>query len=194
MDGQEIWDDFYRKQPRAWRGFKEVPNLGLPKNSKVLDTGCGNGKTCSCLIGLDFDVTGIDFSSCAIKSCSEIYGDKAVFVTGDCLDLPFSDSVFDGVYAVHITENFDDGGVRRFSSECFRVLKPGGKLFVRSFSPEDMRSDKPVRDGIRYVHRMPEEITALFSEFTVSESRLVEEKTKFGSLRSRSECILSKPL
>lgn len=194
MDEREAWDIFYKRQPRAWRGFKDVPDLDLPENSKVLDAGCGNGKTSSGLIELGFDVTGIDFSSNAIESCENIYGNGAEFITGDCLNMPFSDDSFNGVYAVHLTEHFDYDEVRIFSSECFRILKPGGKLFVKSFSPDDMRSGRPVREGIRYRYRKPEEIISLFGEFDVLKSGLVNESTKFNTIRSRSECIFQRSL
>ena len=194
MDEREIWEDFYKKQPRAWRGSAEVPDLGLPPGSVVLDAGCGNGKTSSNLLKRGYNVIGIDFSRNAIDSCSSYYGDTAEFFTEDCLDMSFSDSSFDGIFAVHLTEHFDDDSVRTFSSESMRILKPRGRLFVRSFSPDDMRSDKTVRNGIRYHHRTPDGIASLFSGFDVLSSELVNEKTKFGTFRSRSECIFSKPL
>ena len=194
MDEREAWDILYGKRPRAWRGIGDVPDLDLPEGCNVLDAGCGNGKTASSLIELGFDVTGIDFSPNAIESCSEVHGKKAEFITGDCLDMPFPDGSFNGVYAVHLTEHFDDGDVRVFSSECFRILEPGGKLFIRSFSPEDMRSERAVREGIRYRYRKPENIVSLFDGFEVQESRLVNETTKFGTVRSRSECVFLKPL
>lgn len=193
MDEREIWDNFYGRKPRAWRGSGNVPDLNLSEGSRILDAGCGNGKTCSRLIEFGFDVTGMDFSPNAIESCSEIYGNKAVFITGDCLKMPFPEDTFDGIYAVHITEHFDDSEAETFSSECFRILKPDGRLFVRSFSPDDMRSGNPVREGIRYRYRRPEEITALFSEFFVLESKLINETTRFDTVRSRSECVFSKP-
>ncbi len=193
MGGQKAWDDFYKKRPRPWRGFRDVPVMDLPSNSKVLDAGCGNGKTSLRLIELGFDVTGIDFSPRAIDYCLKNHGDKAEFITGNCLEMPFADNLFDGIYAVHLTEHIDDERVKIFSSECFRILKPDGKLFVRSFSPKDMRSGKSARNGIVYTYRNHKDIADLFSEFVVIESYSVDEVTRFDKLRSRSECIFSKP-
>lgn len=192
MDSREAWDELYRKQPRAWRGSLKVPDLGLPKGSKVLDVGCGNGKTSSALMDLDFSVTGIDYSKYAIDSCRERFGDKNLFIISDCWHIPFSDDYMDGIYAVHLTEHLDDIELEEFSKECYRILRPGGKIFIRSFSPEDMRSNNDARNGIPYYYRNPEDIATYFESFDVDGSILVNDKTKFRTIRSRSECIFTK--
>ncbi len=192
MDSREAWDELYRKQPRAWRGSLKVPDLGLPKKSNVLDVGCGNGKTSSALIDLGFSVTGLDYSKNAINSCEERLGNKAHFIISDCWHMPFYDDHLDGIYAVHLTEHLDDYELENFSNECYRILRSKGKIFVRSFSPEDMRSNNNIRNEISYHYRTPNEIAKCFENFYVEETKLVNDKTKFGTMRSRSECIFTK--
>lgn len=189
------WDELYRRQPRAWRGSSRVPDLGLSEGNLVLDVGCGNGKTSVALAKMGFSVTGLDFSDAAVESCRERLGGDAEFFVSDCTEMPFPDSIFDGIYAVHVAEHLDDDELRVFSSECLRVLRPGGRMFVRSFSPGDMR-DMPgnsIRNGISYRYRTPEEIAAGFSVFVTLGLETVDEKTRFGTVRSRSECIFGKP-
>jgi len=188
------WDELYRRQPRAWRGSSRVPDLGLSTGSSVLDVGCGNGKTSAALAKMGFSVTGVDFSDVAVGSCRERLEGEAEFFVCDCTRMPFSDSTFDGIYAVHVAEHLDDGQMAALASECFRLLRPGGRMFVRSFSPGDMR-DMPgnsVRNGIRYRYRAPEEIAAGFSVFETLGLETVDERTRFGTVRSRSECMFEK--
>ncbi|MDD2410636.1 MAG: class I SAM-dependent methyltransferase [Candidatus Methanomethylophilaceae archaeon] len=189
------WDELYRRQPRAWRGSSKVPDMGLSAGSSVLDVGCGNGKTSAALAEMGFSVTGVDFSSAAVDSCRERLGGSTEFFVSDCTDLPFDGGAFDGIYAVHVTEHLDDEGMKMFASECFRVLRPGGRMFVRSFSPGDMRAvpGNSVRNGISYRYRTPEDIGSGFPGFTRLHLGTVDEKTRFGTVRSRSECILEKP-
>lgn len=193
MEGRTAWDELYRKQPRAWRGTLNLPDIDLPPGSKVLDAGCGNGKTSIRLIEMGFDVTGVDNSEYAVRSCIERLGGQAEFLVSDCMDIPLPDSSVDGIYAVHLTEHLNDDGLMRFSKECKRILRPGGKLFIRSFSPEDMRSDNNIRNGISYRYRTPEDIFPSFTDFVCMSSAVVNEETRFGTVRSRSECVFIKP-
>lgn len=193
-DDRNAWEELYSKHPRAWRGSSRVPDLDLPAGSRVLDVGCGNGKTSVTLIEMGFNVTGTDFSENAVGYCREHFGEGAEFIVSDCTDMPFSDGLFDGIFAVHLAEHLDDEGLKGFASECFRILRPGGRLFVRSFSPDDMRAegDESIRNGISYRYRRPEEIARSFSCFANGGMSVVEEKTRFGKIRSRSECFFTK--
>jgi len=76
-----------------------------------LDIGCGNAKVEGCL-GIDINRT------------------RDVDILADVeVGLPFRDSVFDEVYMNHVLEHVDD--VIRVLEEVYRVLKPGGKVFIR---------------------------------------------------------------
>lgn len=160
-----------------------------------MDVGCGNGKTSAALMEMGFNVTGMDSSLGAVSSCEERLGGGARFIVSDCTGMPFSDGTFDGIYAVHVAEHLDDDAIGKFASECFRILRPGGRLFVRSFSPDDMRASggKAVRNGISYHYRTPEELASKFSIFTKGNLDTVADRTRFGTIRSRSECDFTKP-
>lgn len=192
MEQIELWDGFYRANGRAWRGNSKVPDP-LAGKGDALDLGCGNGKTVSTLLDLGYRVTGLDFSSEAVSMCRENFGDSAEFVVGDVGDLPFPDGSFDYVTAVHILEHIDDSDMPGVSSEIVRVLRPGGYLFVRSFTPSDMRSGKRSGEGIRYIHRNPDGIVRFFRDMEAEYARRVDEPTRFGTLRSRAECLFRKP-
>lgn len=193
MESREAWDELYKKQPRTWRGSSKIPDLEFPEGSKILDVGCGNGKTTSALFDLGFSVTGVDHSEYAIHSCKERLGDRISFIISNCWHMPFSDDSMDGVYAVHLTEHLKDIELKKFSDECYRILRSKGKIFVRSFSPEDMRSCNEIRNNISYYYRTPGEIAMCFENFNVNKLLTVNEKTNFGTIRSRSECIFIKP-
>ena len=176
-----------------WRGAFEVPDLGFPKGSNILDAGCGNGKTSAVLIDLGFSVIGIDYSENAISLCKKHFENKASFIVSDCWHIPLSNGCIDGIYAIHLTEHLNDDELEKFSDECYRILKSKGKIFVRSFSPDDMRSGNEIRNNISYRYRSPENISSHFKNFEIDELTLVNDKTRFGTIRSRSECIFIKP-
>ena len=192
MDQRDLWDGFYRANGRAWRGNSRIPDP-LSGRGDALDLGCGNGKTVSTLLDMGYRVTGIDFSGTAVEMCRENFGDAARFEACDVSDLPFDDGSFDYVTAVHVLEHVDDPGMPKVASEIVRVLRPGGYLFVRSFTPSDMRSDKRSGEGILYVHRNPDGITRFFRDLETESATRVDEPTRFGTVRSRAECLFRKP-
>lgn len=185
-----LWDALYRSNSRTWRGNARVP---LPiLSGDALDLGCGNGKTTSFLIDSGFTVTGADFSSEAVGICRKLFDGTAEFIKTDATSLPFEDGSFDYITAVHILEHLDSEGLERASREIVRTLRPGGYLFIRSFAPGDLR-EAGRKEGIRYIHRLPEDIVQAFPGMDAVSSELVEERTRFGAVRRRSECLLRKP-
>lgn len=192
MEQRDLWNGFYRANGRAWRGNSRIPDP-LEGRGDALDLGCGNGKTVSTLLDLGYRVTGADFSETAVDMCRENFGDTAKFVACDILDLPFPDGSFDYVTAVHVLEHIGDQDMGRAASEIRRILRPGGYAFVRSFTPSDMRSGTRSGEGIRYVHRNPDGIVRFFTGFSTEYARRVDEPTRFGTMRSRAECLFRKP-
>ena len=192
MEQRDLWDGFYRANGRAWRGNSRIPDP-LEGRGDALDLGCGNGKTVSTLLDLGYRVTGADVSETAVDMCRENFGDTAKFVACDILDLPFPDGSFDYVTAVHVLEHIGDSDMGRAALEIRRVLRPGGYAFVRSFTPSDMRSGTRSGEGIRYVHRNPDGIVRFFAGFSTEYARRVDEPTRFGTMRSKAECLFRKP-
>ncbi len=155
-----------------------------------MDLGCGNGKTVAALLDAGMETTGVDFSETAIEKCRKSYP-KAAFVVCDVSSLPFPDGSFDLVTAIHVLENLDDERLERTAQEIRRVLKADGLLFVRCFTPRDMRAGTS-RNGIHYRYFTADELVRLFDGMTVLESSEHDEPTRFGTIRSRAECLFGK--
>ncbi len=92
----------------------------------ILDIGCGTGAMLDELAPFG-PVVGADFSPEALQFCVT-RGIQAPLARADVRRLPFADSTFDVVTAMDIIEHIDDD--KAASCEIFRVLKPGGRLFV----------------------------------------------------------------
>ena len=152
----------------------------------------GNGKTTSTLLDMGYEVTGIDFSEKAVEYCRSFFGNAAEFRTASATDLPFDDGSFDYVTCVHVLEHLTDEELETAVSEISRVLLPGGYVFVRSFTADDMRSAKRAEGDIRYIYREPDEMAGFFGNLEVISSEKVEEATRFGTVRSRTECLFAK--
>jgi len=144
MNNESVaWEEEYRSKGAVWGGA--VHHLPLvPSGSRVLELGCGNGKTLSALTGRNWDVTAIDFSKRAV-TMSRMHtgiqrnGDACV---ADACFLPFARERFDAVFAIHILSHLNRHDRSIAIAQAVRVLKTGGILYFSGFSAEDFRYGK----------------------------------------------------
>ena len=140
-DESGAWENEYLCKGAVWGGAVHHLPL-LPQGSRVLELGCGNGKTLSAMIGRSWDVTAIDFSLCAVAMSRINTGtqQKADACVADARSLPFAPDRFDAVFAIHILSHLNKTDRTRAVAEAVRVLKTGGILYFSGFSTEDFRS------------------------------------------------------
>lgn len=104
----------------------------LTTGLKLLDVGSGIGGPARTLADeYGCDVTGLDLTEeyvDAAQMLTERVGlsDKARFVQGSALEMPFETDSFDIVWMQHVSMNIKDK--RQLFSEIKRMLKPGGQL------------------------------------------------------------------
>ncbi|NJL81341.1 MAG: methyltransferase domain-containing protein [Richelia sp. SM1_7_0] len=100
----------------------------------ILDVGCGIGGS-SLYLAQKFNAaaTGITLSPVQARRACEravefgLQG-RTHFQVADALNMPFEDNSFDLVWSLESGEHMPDKN--RFLQECYRVLKPGGKLIL----------------------------------------------------------------
>ena len=199
VDQREAWDSFYSGNRRPWRGVSDIGELPFPPGGRVLEVGCGNGKTAVALAKRGYRVTGMDFSQKAIDICRELILD-ADFVCASVLNIPFENGSFDGISAFHVLEHLTDEELSKASEDLYRVMRNGGYLLVKSFAEGDMRAGKGITsgdsvirgNGILYHYFTEDELTSKLSQFECVSIRTVEDKTRFGPVRRRIEAVFRK--
>ncbi|MEL6928547.1 MAG: methyltransferase domain-containing protein [Cyanobacteria bacterium J06600_6] len=106
-----------------------------PEN--IIDVGCGiGGSTLHLAQKFGSSATGITLSpvqaSRAKERATEAGLDSRVnFEVANALDMPFEDNSFDLVWSLESGEHMPDKA--KFLSECYRVLKPGGKMIFATW-------------------------------------------------------------
>lgn len=136
---RNVWDKDYQTRGRLWAGG--LPSLpDLPSGSRVLELGCGNGKTLSAMLRYPWTIAALDVSAEAVLLGRVAAQEKADFLVADACHVPFRDLSFDAVFAFHVIGHALHADREKMTSEATRVLKRGGKLFFRDFGVEDMRS------------------------------------------------------
>lgn len=108
--------------------------LNLPKNSAVLDAGCGFGLvTCRLSQHFSYQVTGLDLILRRLVKGKERAGaSHNGLINADYHQLPLAPNSFDGVYTMETLVHASDH--LQVLREFLRVLKPGGKLVLLEYS------------------------------------------------------------
>ena len=100
----------------------------LTRGSRILEGGCGTGVHVYNLQRHGFESVGIDNAPETVR-LAKIAVPEMDIREGDVRSLEFPDDYFDGYWSIGVIEHFWDGydGVLK---EMYRVLKPGGYLFL----------------------------------------------------------------
>jgi SAM-dependent methyltransferase len=121
----------------------------------VLDAGCGTGENGLFFAGRGCNVTGIDFIEEAInraKRKAAGRGVSATFLVKDALTLTGWSERFDNVIDSGLFHVFGDEDRRRYVAGLATVLKPGGRLYLLSFSDEEPGAQGPRRVSKKELH------------------------------------------
>ncbi|MBD3919074.1 class I SAM-dependent methyltransferase [Paenibacillus sp. PR3] len=121
--------------PGGFQATKElIGQIGFARGTKVLEAGCGTGRTACYLAGLGCDVTAIDRNKDMLLKAihrAKISGFPVRIVHADVSSLPFPDETFDVVFTESVTA-FTQGSTAM--REYLRVLKPQGVLYDRELA------------------------------------------------------------
>ncbi len=148
-------------------GFVKIEN-----GFRVLDAGCGGGRTVQKLCGMvgSGRVCGIDYSALCVEKTKKlnhknVLCDKADVRQASVSDLPFEDNSFDLVTAVETYYFWPDkpGDLK----EILRTLKSGGRLllvFEMLQDPENPEKWKKVEDRLHIKAVSEEEIAGMLRQ------------------------------
>jgi tellurite methyltransferase len=108
---------------------------------RILDAGCGEGRNLHWYIRNNYDAWGCDSNPAAIRMLQYVarslnkHFDKNRFISVALEELPYPNEMFDAVICnavLHFAENRQH--FMNMWAHLYRVLKPGGLLFVRMTS------------------------------------------------------------
>jgi ubiquinone/menaquinone biosynthesis C-methylase UbiE len=129
----------YKEMARRglWKSEEKLFKKYFKKRSKILDIGCGSGRTTFALAQMGCKVIGIDITPAMIKSAKELSKELKVNVTfevGDATNLKFKDEDFDNALFSFNGWNQIPGERNRSKAlkEAHRVIKPGGYFIFTS--------------------------------------------------------------
>ena len=119
----------------SWAGYTDTDSSTTPKT--IIDVGCGIGGS-SLYLAQKFDanVTGITLSPVQANRATDRaknagLQEQVQFQVANALEMPFPDNQFDLVWSLESGEHMPDK--TQFLAECYRVLRPGGKLILATW-------------------------------------------------------------
>ncbi|MGL5941984.1 MAG: methyltransferase domain-containing protein [Waterburya sp.] len=120
---------------------------GCDQNQKpqnIIDVGCGiGGSTLYLAKKFGSQATGITLSPVQAARATERASQADLetqvrFEVANALDMPFEDETFDLVWSLESGEHMPDK--TKFLEECYRVLKPGGKIIFATWCHRETNS------------------------------------------------------
>ncbi len=200
----------YSSQIELWAAEEILVNKYFIKKSKLLDIGCGAGRTTIPLHNAGYNVLGVDLCPELInraKSLAKCFNLDVPFATMNATDLQLDDSSFhNAIFAFNGFECIPKiRNKKKALSEINRILKPGGRLIftvhsglpfnksrseffnrLKYYLKEKSKGHKDVEFGERYFNPMIPESRYVHIPSVFKIKKLVRE-TGFKILLCNSE-------
>ena len=144
-----LWPILYLHPVRRAAVDSSVFFLSAQPDGRLLEVGCGSGQKLKKMQELGWEVEGIDFDRAAVNNARS-KGLKVCIGTLESQSYP--NDYFDAVTMNHLIEHVYDP--LKLVSDCYRILKPGGRLVAMtpnakswgsSMFKEDLRGWEPPR-------------------------------------------------
>ena len=163
MNNQQSWDQEYQKPQlvtqshkpqkdflRFIKWIKNNKHIDLYGDITVLDLGCGVGRNSFYMADhYDARAYGWDFSADAIEKARNIHQHELITFTERNIGKPFplEDNSIDIILDVTTSNALGEDQRKVYLSECARVLKPTGYMYVRTLAKEgDKNAQKLVKE------------------------------------------------
>jgi ubiquinone/menaquinone biosynthesis C-methylase UbiE len=163
-----------------------LQQISIEKNFKILDIGCGGGRTIEKLAAITCDgsVCGADYASGSVavsrrKNADLIKRGRVEVHEASVSKLPFADCSFDLATAVETQYYWPD--LLNDMKEVRRVLKPGGRLVIIAETYKGGRLDAvkdPVMKLLKSTHLSAADQRELFLSADYDDVQIIEEKQK----------------
>jgi len=137
----DFWEKLLKNMPNSYRRWFEEERKYLlkhiTKNAKVLEVGCGDGRSIKDILDITTNIVGIDHDEKAVADAKNNFKDYKTIriLKAKAENLPFENKEFDFVICMTTFANFADSK-QKVLSEMKRVLKDDGFIIISVFSED----------------------------------------------------------
>ena len=151
----KVWERILNDLPSSYRKWfnDEVAYLrkNITKNSKVLEVGCGDGRSIKDILSVTRDITGIDHDKKAVDDAKNNFRHypKIKIIKAEATKLPFKKKTFDFVLCMTTFANF---GKKKYKvlDEMKRVLKDDGFIIISAYSDKAFKERMKLYKKIKF--------------------------------------------
>ena len=93
----------------------------LPAEQKILDVPCGMGRFTDAITEAGHQAVGVDINKGMLSRAKSRHGDKAQFIKGDVMHLPFPDQAFDAIICFRLLHHLPDNMILETLKELRRM-------------------------------------------------------------------------
>lgn len=135
----DYWEKTLQNPPKSFIKLFEQEEAyikrSIKKGEKVLDVGCGTGRTILSIVNVAENITGLDIDPKAIEDTKKNTANckNVDIVLGSATSIPFEDKTFDVVVFSMTLVNLDTEKSKGLS-EMKRVAKDNAKIIVSVYS------------------------------------------------------------
>jgi SAM-dependent methyltransferase len=189
----EFWEEMFQKIGLMWQ-FEPADStifardlFGANGLQKILIPGAGYGRNAKLFVESGFEVTGIEISETAIRLARENGLDFPIH-HGSIIQMPFDDSVYDGIYCyalIHLLNKYER---RQFLKNCYDQLREGGIMIFVAVSKANTKlygnrnqisKDRfRIQNGLGVFFYDEEAIVREFGNFGLVEYQEIDEPVK----------------
>jgi ubiquinone/menaquinone biosynthesis C-methylase UbiE/uncharacterized protein YbaR (Trm112 family) len=127
--------------------------LGLGPGDRVIDLGCGSGRSIIWNADTGAAFVGVDVSPHFAREARA----TADLALADLRQLPFGERTFSKGYALDVLEHLSPEALDAMLREAARVIEPGGALFVYSH----VRKNAAIAQGLRAINALARRLERL---------------------------------
>lgn len=185
----EFWEKSFIDKQTMW-GFQSSHSAVIAKdcfvetNAKdILIPGIGYGRNAKVFINNNINVTGIEISKTAIELARKNGIDSDIY-HGSVGNMPFDDKLYDGIFSYALIHLLSENERKKFISDCYNQLKPGGYMIFTAVSKEAPMFGKgkkldenyyEIMDGVKIFFYDSQSIQRDFSKYGLVEFSEIDE-------------------
>ncbi len=138
------WEKADRKTDNLWgdrvdRSLIEYSSL-LNDGDPVLDLGMGEGRNAHYFAAKGHPVTGVDYSSSAVRRCQELWiesGFEMETIVADMTQFPVPSSSYSLIIISNVLNFFHPDEIQRIIQKAISGLVVGGMIYIQAFNRND---------------------------------------------------------
>jgi tellurite methyltransferase len=157
-----------------------------PPTGEALDLGCGEGRNSLLLARYGYHVHSIDASSQGIQKLEKYARSQGLDTIGcevaDVRTVQLIPNFYDAIVAVTILDHLNEGEGKKVAEAMIDALKPGGFVFIETFTIHDpgaaKKENETISETASFVQHYFDE-SELAAWFSALETVLYEEVMKY---------------